>query len=138
MLVREVMSTQFRVIPPQTTLQQAAQMMREEDFGFLPIGDKDHLEGTLTDRDIVIRAVADGMGPETPVQEVLTREVFTIREDDDIEDAAELMRTRQVRRLAVVDSDQRPVGVVSVGDIARDMEDDDLTGAIEDGVARLS
>jgi CBS domain-containing protein len=136
MQVREVMSTNFKLVPPQATIQEAARLMRDGDFGFMPVGDEDGLVGTLTDRDIVVCAVADGLDTETPVGDLVKGDVVTVREDADVEAAAQLMRDRQIRRLAVVGADERLVGVLSVGDIARENSDRQLTGAIEEDVAR--
>lgn len=136
MQVRDVMTRQFTLVTPDTTIQEAARLMRDEDFGFLPVGSIDHLDGTLTDRDMVIRALAEGMSADTPVEDILSDDVVCVREDLDIDEAAAVMRRHQIRRLAVVDVGERMVGIVSVGDIARELGDDDLTGDIEEGVAQ--
>jgi len=136
MQVRELMSTNFKLVPPQATIQEAAKLMRDGDFGFLPVGDEERLVGTLTDRDIVVAAVAEGRDAGTPVGELIKGDVVTVREDADVDAAAQLMRDRQIRRLAVVGGDERVVGVLSVGDIAREGSDDQLAGRIEEGVAQ--
>lgn len=136
MQVREVMSTNFKLVPPQATIQEAAQLMRDGDFGFLPVGDREKLLGVLTDRDIVVGAVADGRDAGAPVGELIKGDVVTVREDADVDAAAQLMRDRRIRRLAVVGGDERIVGVLSVGDIAREGSDDQLAGRIEEGVAQ--
>lgn len=136
MQVREVMSSNFTLVPPQATIQDAARLMRDGDFGFLPVGDEDRLLGVLTDRDIVVGAVAEGRDAGSPVGELIKGEVVTVRQDDNVDTAAQLMRDRQVRRLAVVGNDDRIVGVLSVGDIAREGSDDQLAGTIEEGVAK--
>lgn len=136
MQVRDVMSTNFKLVPPQATIQEAAQLMRDGDFGFLPVGDEDRLLGTLTDRDIVVGAIADGRDAGTPVGDLIKGDVVTVREDADIDSAAQLMRDRQIRRLAVTSGDERIVGVLSVGDIARQDSGDRRAGKIEEGVAQ--
>ena len=136
MKVSDVMSSVFTIVPPETTLQAAAQMMRDGDFGYLAVGEGDQLQGTLTDRDLVIRALADAKSADTPIADILTRGVVTCHKDDDVKAAADLMRQRQIRRLAVLDSAQRLVGVISVGDIARATDDNKLTGKIETAVAQ--
>jgi CBS domain-containing protein len=100
----------------------AAKMMRDEDVGFAPIVEGDRLVGTLTDRDIAVKVVAEGLDPDTtPVREVATNDVITVEPEDDFERALELMAQHQVRRLAVVQGD-RLVGVVAQADVARDAE----------------
>ncbi len=136
MKVKDVMCTKFKLASPDMTLRQAAQMMREGDFGYLPVGHNDRLQGTLTDRDIVIRAVAEGLGPDTPVNRVMSENVIYCFDDNDVKDAGDVMLTRQIRRLVVLDRDKRMVGIVSVGDIARTGKDSHLTGKIETGVAQ--
>ena len=136
MKVSDVMSSVFTIVPPETTLHAAAQMMRDGDFGYIAVGEGDQLQGVLTDRDLVIRALADGKALDTSIRDVLTKDVVTCRNDDDIKTAADLMRQRQVRRLAVLDRSERFVGVISVGDIARVTDDNKLTGKIETAVAQ--
>ena len=136
MQVRDIMTRKFTLVTPDTTIQEAARLMRDEDFGFLPVGSSDHLDGTLTDRDMVVRALAEGMSADTPVEDILSDDVICVRDALDIDEAAAVMRRHQIRRLAVVDGGERMVGVVSVGDIARETGDDDLPGDIEQGVAR--
>jgi CBS domain-containing protein len=112
--------------------------MRDGDFGYLPVGENDRLSGALTDRDIVIRAVAEGLNADTPVRQVMTENVVYCFEDNDVTEAGDVMRTRQIRRLVVLDRDKRMVGILSIGDIARDTDDSQLTGKIETGVAQES
>jgi CBS domain-containing protein len=118
MKVSEAMTTDVRIGNPNQTIQEAARMMGELDAGVLPIGENDRLVGMITDRDIAIRAVAKGLAPNTPVRDVMTREVKYCFEDDDLEDVAHNMADIQVRRLPVLNRDKRLVGIVSVGDIA--------------------
>jgi CBS domain-containing protein len=119
MNISQVMTPAVKIISPTDSLQSAALLMRENDFGLLPVEDDDRLIGMLTDRDITIRAVAEGLSPaETEVQEVMTTEVEFIFDDYPVEEAARYMSELQVRRLPVVDRDHRLVGIVSLGDIA--------------------
>ena len=119
----EIMSRDVKVISPEATIREAAQRMREGDFGLLPVGEEDRLIGAISDRDIAIRAVADDQGPGTKVRNVMSEGVFWAYEDDSVEKAAHLMSERQVRRLPVVNRDKRLVGIVSLGDFAVECSD---------------
>jgi CBS domain-containing protein len=118
MQVRQVMSAAPRVAAPSDTLRDAARLMAEIDSGFLPVGEHDRLVGAVTDRDITIRGVALGLGPDTKVADVMSTEVRYCFDDEDVADVARNMGELQVRRLPVVNRDKRLVGVVSLGDIA--------------------
>ena len=120
MQVKEVMSRGVACIRPDATLQQAAQRMRDLDVGPLPVcGENDRLVGLLTDRDITVRAVAEGKDPRSAhVQEVMTEGIDYCFEDDDVAEAARHMEDRQIRRLVVLNRDRRLVGIVSLGDLA--------------------
>lgn len=124
MQVQHIMSSNVHYIPSSTTLSEAATMMLEIDTGFLPIGDpdKDKLQGVITDRDIVVRAIAVGKDPrQTTVSEVKTDKVLYCYQEDSVEKAAEHMRNQQVYRLIVLDGadSKRLCGVISLGDIVR-------------------
>jgi CBS domain-containing protein len=123
MRISEIMSRDVEVAQPQDTLQTVARKMAEIDTGVIPVCDGERLQGMITDRDIVIRAVSEGRSFETPVSEVMTPDVEYCYEDDDISDAADKMAELQVRRLAVLNHDQRLVGIVALGDIARQAKD---------------
>lgn len=118
MNVNELMTREVRTVTPDRTIQEAARLMSMIDAGFLPVADDERLLGTITDRDIAIRAVAEGKGPETPVSEVMTRDVKYCFDDEDVEHVARNMGDIQVRRLPVVDRNKRLVGVLSLGDMA--------------------
>jgi len=121
MQVSEVMSTNVRVASPDDTLQKIAQSMAELDAGVMPVGANDRLVGMITDRDIVIRAVSQGLSPEsTTVREVMSVALHFCYEGDDVEEVAQNMADWRVRRLPVLDLDKRLVGIVSLGDISRD------------------
>jgi CBS domain-containing protein len=119
MKVREAMTPDAKVISPRQSLAEAARMMAECDAGSLPVGEDDRLVGMITDRDIVIRAVAHDLPPETPVRDVMSKEILYCYEDQDIAHVAENMSEQKVRRLPVLNRDKRLVGIVSLGDIAR-------------------
>jgi CBS domain-containing protein len=119
MQLGEIMSTDVRLTDPNTTLQAAANAMRDGDFGLLPIGENDRLVGTITDRDITVRAVAAGRDPtRTPVRVAMSDGVVYGFEDQSTEEAAQLMSKHQIRRLPVLNRDKRLVGIVALGDFA--------------------
>jgi CBS domain-containing protein len=115
---------------PSATLREAARMMRDLNIGPLPVcGDNDRLVGIITDRDIAIRAVAEGDDPDvTPVSAVMTPKIIYCYEDQDVDEAAHMMEGNQVRRLVVLNRDKRLVGIVSLGDLAVDTRDEQLAG----------
>lgn len=119
MNISEVMSRDVRIASPKDTLQHAAQLMKDIDTGVLPVGENDRLVGMLTDRDITIRAVAQGKVPATcQVREVMSPDIKYVYEDESLEDAARNMGELQVRRLPVLNRDKRLVGILSLGDVA--------------------
>lgn len=120
MQVQELMTKNVKMIEPATTLIEAAEIMRNEDVGALPVGTDKRVTGIITDRDIVVRALADYKDPaQVTAGEVMTPRLTTIYADQDVNEAAELMAKDQVRRLLVLDREQDPVGVLSLGDIAQ-------------------
>jgi CBS domain-containing protein len=118
MRVAEVMTRDVRLIEPNQTIRDAARLMAEMDAGIMPVREGDRLVGMITDRDIAVRAVAQGRGPDTAVREVMTDEVKYCYEDDDTNDVARNMADIQVRRLPVLTRDKRLVGIISLGDMA--------------------
>jgi CBS domain-containing protein len=118
MKVREAMTRDVRVASPEQTIRQAARTMASLDAGVLPVGEEDHLVGMITDRDIAIRAIANGKGPKAKVRDVMTQDVKYCFEDQEIEEVTRNMADIQVRRLPVLDRDKRLVGILSLGDIA--------------------
>ncbi len=136
MNVKELMSSDFKVAAPDMPIHQAAQMMRDGDYGYLPVGESDRLIGAVTDRDIVIRGVAAGLSGDATLRQVITADILYCFEDDDIQDAADIMKAKQIRRLAVLSAAKRLVGIITLGDIARVGGEQDLTGDIETQVAR--
>ncbi len=117
-LVSEVMTPKVKVAAPNQTIQQAAGMMADLDAGVLPVATKERLVGMITDRDIAVRAVAQGLPPDTQVQQVMSKEVKYCFDDDNIDDVARNMGDIKVRRLPVVNRDKRLVGILSLGDMA--------------------
>ena len=114
----DLMSRDVKVISPDTSIRDAANEMREGDFGMLPVGENDRMIGAITDRDIAIRAIAAGKDGSTKVRDVMSEGIFWVYEDQSIDDAAKMMSERQVRRLPVVDRNKRLVGIVALGDFA--------------------
>jgi CBS domain-containing protein len=127
MKVSEAMTTDVRIASPSQTIQQAARMMAEIDAGVLPVGDNDRLVGMITDRDIAIRAVAEGKAPTTKVRDIMSEEVLYCFDDQDLDEVAQNMSEMKIRRLPVVNRDKRLVGIISLGDLARN-EDTSKTG----------
>jgi CBS domain-containing protein len=105
------------IASPDMSLRDAARMMADCDAGSLPVGDNDRLVGMLTDRDIAIRGVAQGKGPDSPVREVMSQDVCWCFEDDDVGDALQRLAEEQIRRLPVLSREKRLVGIVSIGDL---------------------
>ena len=122
MKVKDIMSREVDVVAPETTLRDAAERMHSLDVGVLPVCADDRLVGVITDRDITVRATADGLDPfATQVGEIMSKDdLITCGEDEDVEDAARKMRDRQVRRLPVLNQERRLVGILSLGDVAVD------------------
>jgi CBS domain-containing protein len=120
MKVSEIMTSDLEVVSPQQPIQEAARLMLQADAGVVPVQDGDQLIGIVTDRDIAVRAVAEGRGPETPVSEVMSGKPLFCFEDQNVDDVAILMSDAQVRRFPVVSrKDQKLVGIVSIGDLTK-------------------
>lgn len=118
MRVSEVMTRPVRVANPNETIRDAARVMADIDAGAIPVGENDRLVGMLTDRDIAIRAVAEGKGPDTRIGEVMTQDVRYCFEDEDTDDVCRNLGDQQIRRIPVVNRDKRLVGILSLGDLA--------------------
>lgn len=132
MKVRDLMTRDVHVARPGDTLQEVARRMSDGDFGFVPVADGEQLVGTLTDRDIAIRAVASGAGAQATVGEFVSRNPMTVRDDDDLKAALDLMASRQIRRVPVIDKHGRLVGVVSLGDLSTRVKEKYAGEALED------
>ena len=130
MQIKQIMTKGVEVIRPDDTLQEAARKMKSNDIGPLPVCDGDRLLGMITDRDIIVRATAEGRDPKTtPVKDAMTPDVVYCYDDQDVEEAASLMKERQLRRLVVLNRNKKLVGILSLGDIASDT-DEELSGEI--------
>ncbi len=130
MQVKDVMTRDVEVVAPDATLQEAATKMDALDVGPLPVCDGDRVLGMITDRDITVRAVAQGQDPKAArVADFMSRDLVYVFEDQDVGDAARLMQEKQIRRVLVLSRDKRLVGIVSLGDVAVQTGDDRLTAA---------
>ncbi len=119
MQVKQIMTRSVELADPNMNLRDAAGAMRDGDFGILPVGENDRLVGTVTDRDITVRAVAAGLDPNTTkVREVMSEGIQYCFEDQSAEEAAQVMQKHQIRRLPVLNRDKRLVGIVALGDFA--------------------
>jgi CBS domain-containing protein len=141
MLVKEIMSTNPTYLTGNTTLKEASSRMSELDFGFIPVQEGDRLIGAVTDRDITVRATAQGKDPtKTTIKDVMTKGIKWCYEDDDLAEAAAYMSEEHVHRLAVMDKNKRFTGVISVSDFATKANDaglcNDLVEALSEGTAR--
>lgn len=117
--LRDIMTAEVEVVPPTCTVKEAAQKMKQLDAGALPVCDGQKLVGMITDRDISVRAVAEGRDPaKVSVKDIMTSPITYCYDDQDIDEAARLMEVRQIRRLVVLNRDKRLVGVIALGDIA--------------------
>ena len=119
MKVSDVMTREVQTVGPDQPVQEAANFMLSADAGSIPVTESGRLIGMITDRDIAVRGIAKGCGPDTPVRELMTDNLVTARIDDDIEEVATRMSEAQVRRLPVIDEDERLCGIVSLGDLSR-------------------
>jgi CBS domain-containing protein len=129
MQLREVMTPNVEVIGSNIRLKDAAAKMKELDVGLMPVCDGEKLRGLLTDRDITVRATAEGRDPsKTKVSEIMSADIVFCFEDQEIEEAISLMEVKQIRRVPILDRDKRLVGIVSLGDIAVRAGDRKLTG----------
>lgn len=139
MNVSQCMSTDVRVCDPNATLRDAAMTMKEIDAGFLPVGENDRMIGMVTDRDLAVRGLAEGKGPDSTVREVMSEGVRYCFEDQDIEEVSRQMADLQVRRMPVVNREKRLVGIVSIGDLSQagdkgaDVSGEALSGIAEPG-----
>ena len=120
----EIMTRDVRTSMRETPLSEIAMMMRDGDMGAVPVVENGRLIGIVTDRDIVVRCVADGHGPDTPVSEAMTTEIFSVRPDDFVFEAIRLMGDKQVRRVPVVAEDGKLAGIISMADVALETEDE--------------
>jgi CBS domain-containing protein len=123
MRVQEIMHPDVHIVDPNMTIRDAARQMRANDIGALPVGENDRLIGIVTDRDIVVRAIAEDRSPDdTTVREVMSEGICYCFEDDDVAQAGRVMARHQVRRLPVIDHSKRLVGFVALADLGRSEE----------------
>ena len=131
--IRDLMTTNPRSVESGSTVVEAARLMRDEDAGLIPVCEGEKLVGTVTDRDIAIRVVAEGREPESiTVGEIASRELVTIDPQQELDEALRLMARHQVRRLPVVEEDGKLVGIVAQADIARSASDAQTGDLVED------
>jgi CBS domain-containing protein len=136
MNVKEIMTTNFEMVESTSSLNEAAQKMKSLDVGVLPVQEGTKLIGLLTDRDIVVRGLAEQRDPSsTQVKDVISSELVRCSEDDSVEDAVKLMQESKVRRLIVCDANGTPTGIVSLGDIAAKTKQDELAGAALESIS---
>jgi CBS domain-containing protein/sporulation protein YlmC with PRC-barrel domain len=137
--VKDIMTRNVEVVHPEGSLREAAQKMATLDVGMLPVCSGDQLVGMLTDRDITVRATAEGRDPKTTrVHEVMTPEVVYVSEDDDVSEAARIMTEQQIRRLVVLDQSKQLAGIISLGDLAVHTGDIQQAGQTLEGVSEPS
>ena len=131
MLVSEIMTRDIESIGPDDTLQDAAMRMKLSGVGPLPVCENQSVVGMLTDRDITLRAVAEGLDPATTtVRDVMSAEIVCCFDDQEVEVAARLMQSKQIRRVLVLDRDKKLVGIVTLGDLASEAVDTQRAGEI--------
>jgi CBS domain-containing protein len=136
MNIRDIMTTGVSTAAPDTTVEEIATIMKREDVGAIPIVDDEELCGVLTDRDIVVRCVAEGKNPaDTRAEDILSEDLHVIEVDDEVDAAAELMSRQQIRRLPVVENG-RLIGILSIGDIAVKEGDDRTSGDTLQGISQ--
>jgi len=121
---REIMTSSVRTATKDMSLREVAVMMRDGDMGSVPVVEDGKLVGIVTDRDIVVRSIADGADASTPVSEAMTTEIFSVRPNDFVFEAIRLMGDKQVRRVPVVDESGGLAGIIAVADVALEMEDE--------------
>ena len=131
MKVSQLMTRDVEIASPGETLEHAAKIMATLDAGVLPVSENDRLVGMITDRDIAVRGIANGRGPDTSVRELMSGNVICAKVGDNVDDVAAKMSEAQVRRLPVVDEDDRLCGIVSLGDLSREASGDQATEALE-------
>ncbi|GEC02559.1 oxidoreductase [Streptomyces spinoverrucosus] len=128
--VRDIMTGDPVTVEPQTSVVAVARIMRDQDLGAVLVTDGDHLRGLVTDRDLVVRSIADGGDPgEITVAAACSDDLVTVRPDEELDHAVELMREHSVRRIPVVEDDH-PVGIVSLGDLAMERDPESALGDI--------
>ena len=131
MKISEVMTTDVQTVTPDQSAREAANFMLRSEAGSIPVTEGDRVIGMITDRDIAVRGVAEGRGPDTLVRDLMTDHIICAREGDNVDDVAQRMSEQQVRRLPVLDENERLVGIVSLGDLAREARGESAHHALE-------
>ncbi|HEX8415052.1 MAG TPA: CBS domain-containing protein [Sphingomicrobium sp.] len=131
MKISEVMTRDVATVTSDQTAREAASFMLQGDAGSIPVMEGDRLIGMITDRDIAVRGVAQGLGPDTPVRELMSSGLVCARADEDADAVAVKMSDAQVRRLPVIDESENLVGIVSLGDLTRETEGEEAYVALE-------
>jgi len=131
MKIRDFMTTDIETVTADQTAKEAASFMLRADTGSIPVCDEGKVIGMITDRDIAVRGVAEGLGPETTVRELMSERIVCARDDDEVSTVAQRMGEAQVRRLPVLNADGNLVGIVSLGDLSREASDVAASRALE-------
>ena len=131
MKISEVMTTDVETIGADQTAREAASFMLRADAGSIPVCEGDKVVGMITDRDIAVRGVAEGRGPDTPVSDLMSDGIICAREDEDVDTVARRMSEEQIRRLPVLDADDKLCGIISLGDLARETRGEAAEQALE-------
>lgn len=134
----DIMSRNVKVVPPDCSVREAAQKMKEQDMGIVPVCDGDRLVGMVTDRDIVLRVVSEGKSFDTPCGQVMTSPVVACYEDDELGKVAHLMEKKQIRRIVVLDRNKRLVGIASLGDMAVKGRSPEISSEVLESVSQPS
>ena len=129
--LRDVMTSDVRTVAPDATAQEAAGFMLSADTGSIPVCENDKVIGMITDRDIAVRGIAEGRGPDCSVRDLMSKEIVYARDTDDVLAVAQRMSDSQVRRLPVLDADDKLVGMVSLGDLSREAQERAAATALE-------
>ena len=136
MKIRDFMTTDIETVTADQTAKEAASFMLRADTGSIPVCDEGKVIGMITDRDIAVRGVAEGLGPETTVRELMSERIVCARDDDEVSTVAQRMGEAQVRRLPVLNADGNLVGIVSLGDLSREADSNAASKALE-GVSAI-
>jgi CBS domain-containing protein len=139
MRAREIMTAEPACCTPDSRAEDAARLMREHDCGAIPVVEDDgsrKLVGMVTDRDIAVRAVADGRGPDTSVRDIMTSSPKSCSPDDDVHDVEEVMKSAQVRRVPIIDASGQIVGVIAQADLARRLDNDEEVGELVEQISQ--
>jgi CBS domain-containing protein len=131
MKVSEVMTREVQTVRPDQPVKEAASFMLSTDSGSIPVTEGGRLIGMITDRDIAVRGIARGYGPDTLVRDLMTNDIVCARDDEDVEEVATRMSEAQVRRLPVIDENEKLCGIVSLGDLSRETDDETAGQALE-------